>query len=243
MNSKKKNTALILVDGSSYLYRAFHAMPGLSNSGGEPTGAVYGVTNMLRKLLTDYDPQYIAVVFDAKGKTFRNDLYPEYKANRPPMPEELRPQVALVHEIVEAMGLNLMVIEGVEADDVIGTLATQAADDGREAIISSGDKDLTQLVNQHVSMVDTMKGVVYDHDGVVAKFGVPPEKLLTTSRLLVIPQTIFRVCPRWGRRLRLNGWSNTARWTTSLPTPTRSRVRWEKTCAIHWTRYHFQKNS
>lgn len=205
MNSKKKNTALVLVDGSSYLYRAFHAMPGLSNSSGEPTGAVYGVTNMLRKLLTDYNPQYIAVVFDAKGKTFRNDLYPEYKANRPPMPEELRPQVALVHEIVEAMGLNLMVVEGVEADDVIGTLATQAADEGREAIISSGDKDLTQLVNQHVNMVDTMKGVVYDHDGVIAKFGVAPEKIIdyltlvgdTSDNIPGVPKVGPKTAVKW----------------------------------------------
>ncbi|MEE8388566.1 MAG: DNA polymerase I [Acidiferrobacterales bacterium] len=180
MNSKKKNNALILVDGSSYLYRAFHAMrqADLSNSSGEPTGAVYGVTNMLRKLLTDYDPQYIAVVFDAKGKTFRNDLYPQYKANRPPMPEDLRPQVAWVHKVVEAMGLNLLVVEGVEADDVIGTLATQAADEGRQVTISSGDKDLMQLVNQRVNMVDTMKDVIYDHDGVVAKFGVPPDRMI-----------------------------------------------------------------
>ena len=205
MNSKKKNTALILVDGSSYLYRAFHAMPGLNNSSGEPTGAVYGVTNMLRRLLSDYDPQYIAVVFDAKGKTFRNDLYPQYKANRPPMPEELRPQVAWVHEIVEAMGLNLMVVEGVEADDVIGTLATQAAEEKREVIISSGDKDLTQLVNKHVNMVDTMKDVVYDHDGVMAKFGVPPERIIdyltlvgdTSDNIPGVPKVGPKTAVKW----------------------------------------------
>ncbi len=205
MTGKKKNNALILVDGSSYLYRAFHAMPGLSNSNGEPTGAVYGVTNMLRRLLTDHDPQYIAVVFDAKGKTFRNDMYAQYKANRPPMPEELRPQIALVHEIVEAMGLNLMVVEGVEADDVIGTLATQAADEGRDAIISSGDKDLTQLVNKHVRMVDTMKNVVYDREGVIAKFGVPPEKIIdflalvgdTSDNIPGVPKVGPKTAVKW----------------------------------------------
>ena len=205
MNSKLKNNTLILVDGSSYLYRAFHAMPGLSNSSGEPTGAVYGVTNMLRRLLTDHDPQYIAVVFDAKGKTFRNDLYAQYKANRPPMPEDLRPQVAWVHEIVVAMGLNLLVIEGVEADDVIGTLATQAAAEGRDAIISSGDKDLTQLVNEHVKMVDTMKDVVYDRDGVIAKFGVPPDRIIdyltlvgdTSDNIPGVPKVGPKTAVKW----------------------------------------------
>lgn len=196
---------LVLVDGSSYLYRAFHAMPGLSNSSGEPTGAVYGVTNMLRKLLADYDPQYIAVVFDAKGKTFRNDLYPEYKANRPPMPEELRPQVPLVHEIVEAMGLNLLIVDGVEADDVIGTLASQAAKEGRDALISSGDKDLAQLVNKHINMVDTMKDVTYDHDGVVDKFGVPPERIIdyltlvgdTSDNIPGVPKVGPKTAAKW----------------------------------------------
>ncbi|KPK10428.1 MAG: DNA polymerase I [Acidithiobacillales bacterium SG8_45] len=196
---------LVLVDGSSYLYRAFHAMPGLSNSSGEPTGAVYGVTNMLRKLLADYDPQYIAVVFDAKGKTFRNDLYPEYKANRPPMPEELRPQVPLVHDIVEAMGLNLLIVDGVEADDVIGTLATQAAKEGRDALISSGDKDLAQLVNKHINMVDTMKDVTYDHDGVVDKFGVPPERIIdyltlvgdTSDNIPGVPKVGPKTAAKW----------------------------------------------
>ncbi|MEJ2106832.1 MAG: DNA polymerase I [Acidiferrobacteraceae bacterium] len=176
--SKPETRPLVLVDGSSYLYRAFHAMPALSTSTGEKTGAIYGMTNMLRKLLTDYDPQYIAVIFDAKGKSFRNDIYPEYKANRPPMPEDLRPQVPLVHEIVRAMGIPVLSVEGVEADDVIGTLANQAAAEGRETVISSGDKDLAQLVNEHVRMVDTMKDAVYDHDGVVQKFGVPPERMI-----------------------------------------------------------------
>ena len=166
---------LVLVDGSSYLYRAFHAMPNLANSRGEPTGAVYGVTNMLRKLLADYDPQYIAVVFDAKGKTFRDDVYPEYKANRPPMPDGLAAQIESIHAIVEAMGLPLLQIPNVEADDVIGTLARQAAADGMHTLVSTGDKDMTQLVDGHVTLVNTMTNTVYDREQVIAKFGVPPE--------------------------------------------------------------------
>ncbi|MDH3376512.1 MAG: DNA polymerase I [Gammaproteobacteria bacterium] len=169
---------LVLVDGSSYLYRAYHAMPNLTNSSGAATGAVYGITNMLRRLLSDYATPYIAVVFDAKGKTFRNDLYPDYKANRPPMPDELRTQIDAVHEIVEAMGFPKLVVSGVEADDVIGTLATRATEQGFDTIISTGDKDMAQLVDDHVQIVDTMKDVIYDTDGVQNKFGVPPASIV-----------------------------------------------------------------
>ncbi|WP_414653948.1 5'-3' exonuclease, partial [Idiomarina abyssalis] len=136
----------ILVDGSSYLFRAFHAPPHLTNSKGEPTGAVYGVVNMLRSLLKRYKPSHMAVVFDAKGKTFRSDIYQEYKANRPPMPDDLRTQIEPLHEIVKAMGLPLLCIDDVEADDVIGTLARQAGEKGRFTLISTGDKDMAQLV-------------------------------------------------------------------------------------------------
>jgi DNA polymerase-1 len=174
----KKGGPLVLVDGSSYLYRAFHAMPALANSRGEPTGAVYGVTNMLRRLLADYDTEYMAVVFDAKGKTFRDDIYPEYKAHRPPMPDDLSIQIEPIHAIVRALGLPLIQIEGVEADDVIGTLARAAAAEGRAAVISTGDKDMTQLVDGHVQLVDTMKDAVIDRDAVVEKFGVPPERII-----------------------------------------------------------------
>ena len=184
MNNKNQSSPLILVDGSSYLYRAFHAMPNLSNSRGEPTGAIYGVINMLRKLLADYDPEYIAVVFDAKGKTFRNDLYPEYKANRPPMPDELRAQIAPVHEIIQAMGLPLLIKEGVEADDVIGTLATEATQQNIECLISTGDKDMAQLVNDHVTLVDTMTDRVSDRAGVLEKFGVKPEQIIDYLALI-----------------------------------------------------------
>jgi len=169
---------LVLVDGSSYLYRAFHAMPKLSNSRGEPTGAVYGVVNMLRRLLKDYSPAHIAVVFDAKGKTFRDELFAEYKAHRPPMPDELVAQIEPLHAIVRALGLPLLQVEGVEADDVIGTLARAAARAGQDTLISTGDKDMAQLVDAHVRIVDTMKEQVYDREGVTGRFGVTPEQMV-----------------------------------------------------------------
>ncbi len=174
----KNGGPLILVDGSSYLYRAFHAMPALTNSRGEPTGAVYGVVNMLRRLLSEYDTEHLAVVFDAKGKTFRDDIYPEYKAHRPPMPDELSAQIEPIHDIIRALGLPLIQIQGVEADDVIGTLARAAAAEGRETVISTGDKDMAQLVDGNVRLVDTMKDAEYDHDAVVAKFGVTPQQIV-----------------------------------------------------------------
>ncbi len=173
-----KRKPLVLVDGSSYLYRAFHALPELSNSRGLQTGAVYGVANMLRKLIKDYDPEHVAVVFDARGKTFRDELFAEYKANRPPMPEELSAQVEPLLELVQAMGLPLLQVPGVEADDVIGTLARQAAEAGMDTLISTGDKDMAQLVDDHVTLVNTMNDTVMDRDGVIAKFGVPPERII-----------------------------------------------------------------
>ncbi len=182
MSEKPKQ--LVLVDGSSYLYRAFHAMPALTNSHGQPTGAVYGVTNMLRRLLSDYDPAHVAVVFDAKGKTFRDELYAEYKANRPPMPDDLRSQVATIHRIVEAMGLPLLMVDGVEADDVIGTLARQAAQQQMDVLISTGDKDMAQLVDGHVTLVNTMTDTVMGPEGVVEKFGVPPERIIDYLALI-----------------------------------------------------------
>ncbi len=169
---------LLLVDGSSYLYRAFHAMPDLRSPLGEPTGAIYGVLNMLRKLRTDYPADYSACVFDAKGKTFRDDWYPEYKAHRPPMPDDLRAQIEPLHEVVAAAGWNILMIDGVEADDVIGTLAQQASQHGARCIVSTGDKDLTQLVNAHVMLVNTMSNEVLDEAGVLAKFGVPPQRIV-----------------------------------------------------------------
>jgi DNA polymerase-1 len=169
---------LLLVDGSSYLYRAFHALPDLRNAAGEPTGAVRGVLSMLRVLEADYKSDYRAVVFDAKGKTFRDDWYPEYKAHRPSMPEDLAAQVEPLHECIRAAGWPLLMISGVEADDVIGTLSKQAAAAGIDCVISTGDKDLAQLVDQHVTLVNTMSNETLDPAGVKAKFGVPPERIV-----------------------------------------------------------------
>jgi len=180
----EKKPPLILVDGSSYLFRAFHAMPPLENSKGQPTGAVYGVINMLRKLRDEYQPENMAVVFDAKGKTFRNDMYPEYKANRPPMPDDLRGQIAPLHELVEALGFPMIVIPGVEADDVIGTYAKQATEQKIEVLISTGDKDLAQLVNPHVTLINTMNNYLMDEAGVMAKFDVPPETIIDYLALM-----------------------------------------------------------
>jgi DNA polymerase-1 len=172
------NKTLLLVDGSSYLYRAFHAMPDLRNVQGAPTGAIYGMINMLRRLRNDYSAAYIACVFDAKGKTFRDDLYAEYKANRASMPDDLARQIEPIHEAVRAMGWPIIMIEGIEADDVIGTLAVQAASHGMKTVISTGDKDLAQLVNEHVTLINTMSNEKFDRDGVIAKFGVPPERIV-----------------------------------------------------------------
>jgi DNA polymerase-1 len=169
---------LLLVDGSSYLYRAYHALPDLRNPAGEPTGALYGVLNMLRRLESDHKADYKAVVFDAKGKTFRDDWYPEYKAHRPPMPDDLRAQIEPIHAAIAAAGWPVLCIDGVEADDVIGTLATKAADAGIDTLISTGDKDLTQLVGPHVRWYNTMSEEMLDAAGVEAKFGVPPEKIV-----------------------------------------------------------------
>ncbi len=178
------NPSLVLVDGSSYLYRAFHALPMLTTSSGRNAGAAKGVINMIRRLKKDYPGATIAVVFDAKGKTFRDDIYPEYKANRPSMPEELREQVEPIHAIIRAMGLPLLAIDGVEADDVIGTLSAQAAKAGHSVLVSTGDKDMAQLVNEHVTLVNTMTGSVMDPAGVQEKFGLPPELIIDYLALM-----------------------------------------------------------
>ena len=175
---------LILVDGSSYLFRAYHALPALTNSKGLNTGAAKGVIGMIRKLVADYSGDQVVVIFDAKGPTFRNDIYPEYKANRPPMPDELREQIEPIHDTIRAMGLPLICIGGVEADDVIGTLSVQAAGIGREVVISTGDKDMAQLVNDHVTLINTMNNTTMNHDGVVDKFGVPPALIIDLLALM-----------------------------------------------------------
>ncbi|MGP1721101.1 DNA polymerase I [Shewanella frigidimarina] len=178
------NNPLILVDGSSYLYRAYYAPPHLTNSKGEATGAVYGVVNMLRSLLSRYSPSHIAVVFDAKGKTFRNDMYGEYKAQRPPMPDDLRNQIEPLHRIIHAMGLPLISISGVEADDVIGTIALQASKEGRATLISTGDKDMAQLVNEHVTLINTMTDTIMGPEEVKTKYGVGPDRIIDFLALM-----------------------------------------------------------
>ena len=180
----EKRYPFVLVDGSSYLFRAYHALPKLTNSKGEATGALVGVLSMLRRLVLDYRPQYIAVVFDASGKTFRDNIYSEYKANRPPMPEDLRQQIGPLHETIRAMGLPLLVIPGVEADDVIGTLAAQAAAKDLDTLVSTGDKDLAQLVNDRITLINTMSDTLLDHEGVIDKFGVPPERIVDYLSLI-----------------------------------------------------------
>ena len=174
----KVSTPVVLVDGSSYLFRAYHAMPPLNNSKGMPTGAIKGVVNMMRSLAKDYANANIVVVFDAKGPTFRNEMYVEYKAHRPPMPDDMRPQIEPIHQIINAMGLPLLIIPGVEADDVIGTLAAQATAQGIDTLISTGDKDMAQLVSPHVGLVNTMTNTYLDEEGVFTKFGVRPDQII-----------------------------------------------------------------
>ena len=176
--TSEQQAPLILVDGSSYLYRAFHALPPLTASNGQPTGAVRGVVSMLRKMQADFKDSDIVVVFDAKGKTFRDEMFAEYKSHRPPMPDDLRAQIEPLHQCIQAMGLPMIVHPGVEADDVIGTLAVQAEAKGESVIISTGDKDMAQLVSERVTLMNTMSNTVYDRDGVVEKFGVPPERII-----------------------------------------------------------------
>ena len=175
---------IVLVDGSSYLYRAFHALPPLTNSKGLPTGAVKGVINMMRRLQKDYPSSTLVVVFDAKGKTFRDDMYSEYKANRPPMPDELRVQIEPIHQIIDAMGLPMLIIDGVEADDVIGTLAIEASKLNLPVVVSTGDKDIAQLVDEHITLVNTMTDTTLDRDGVYEKFGIAPDLIIDYLALL-----------------------------------------------------------
>ena len=175
---------LVLVDGSSYLYRAFHAFPPLTNSAGEPTGAMYGVLNMLKSLISQVQPSHIAVVFDAKGKTFRDEMFEQYKSHRPPMPDELRKQIQPLHDIIRALGIPLLVIEGVEADDVIGTLAVGASKANQKVLISTGDKDMAQLVDDNIMLINTMNNTLLDRDAVIEKYGIPPELIIDYLALM-----------------------------------------------------------
>lgn len=183
-DSKTHTSPMILVDGSSYLYRAFHAIPPMSTSDGQPTNATRGVISMIRSLIKSYPDSPMVIIFDAKGKTFRDEIYSEYKAQRPPMPDDLRPQIEPIHRMVEAMGLPLVIIDGVEADDVIGTIAKQVGETGREVIVSTGDKDMAQLVTDKVTLVNTMNDTVMDIQGVKDKFGIPPELIIDYLALM-----------------------------------------------------------
>jgi len=178
------NKPLLLIDGSSYLFRAFHALPDLETSDGFPTGAMRGVLAMLRKLPKEYPGSTVVAVFDAKGKTFRDDMYPQYKANRPPMDDRLRKQIAPIHEMVEALGMPLLVVPGVEADDVIGTLAAQATALKQPTIVSTGDKDMAQLVTEYVTLINTMSDTTMDAVGVEEKFGVRPDQIIDYLALM-----------------------------------------------------------
>ena len=175
---------LVLVDGSSYLYRAFHAFPPLTNAAGEPTGAMYGVLNMLKSLISQVQPTHIAVVFDAKGKTFRDEMFEQYKSHRPPMPDDLRKQIQPLHDMIRALGIPLLVMEGVEADDVIGTLALQASRLGKKVLISTGDKDMAQLVDDNIMLINTMNNSLLDREGVIEKYGIPPELIIDYLALM-----------------------------------------------------------
>lgn len=196
---------LLLVDGSSYLFRAFHALPPLTNSKGEPTGAIHGVLNMLNKLVRDEQPDFIGVVFDASGKTFRDELYPDYKAQRPPMPDDLRCQIQPILDIVRAMGLPLLQIKGVEADDVIGTLARQATEASIDTLVSTGDKDMAQIVNERVTLINTMSNTLLDRQGVKDKFDVWPEQIIdylalvgdTSDNIPGVPKVGAKTAAKW----------------------------------------------
>ena len=189
---------LILVDGSSFLFRAYHAIPPLTNANGEPTNAIYGVSSMLRKLIADYHSDYITVIFDAPGKTFRNDLYDQYKAHRPAMPDDLRVQIAPLHNLIRAMGLPLIIESDVEADDVLGALAQHAEQQGYDVIISTGDKDMAQLVTEHIILENTMSNTRMDIQGVIDKFGVKPEQIIDYLALIGDPVDNIPGVPKVG---------------------------------------------
>lgn len=199
------NSPIILVDGSSYLYRAFHALPALANSKGRPTGAVYGMINMLKRIITDYKPTHMAVVFDAKGKTFRDDLYADYKATRKAMPDDLALQIPPIHNIIKAMGIPLIMIEGVEADDVIGTLTARLKNSSEQFLISTGDKDLAQLVNDKVKLINTMSNTLLDTEGVKTKFGISPNQVIdylsligdTSDNIPGVPKVGPKTAAKW----------------------------------------------
>ena len=228
LNAPKK--LLTLVDGSYYLFRAYHAMPGLTNADQEPTGAIFGVVNMLRKLLKAERPDYFAVVFDAKGKSFRNDIYPEYKANRPPAPPDLVAQIRPLHEIIRALGVPLLLIDEVEADDVIATLAARAQQAGLRTLVSTGDKDLAQIVNDDIHLINTMSNTRFDRAGVIEKYGVPPERIVDYLTLIGDTSDNVPGIPKVGPKTAV-------KWLTQSLMRTAFPVRLGNTCARTCTRF------
>ena len=228
MTARRK---LVLVDGSSYLYRAFHALPPLTSSKGEPTGAVLGVLNMLQKLLKEESPDLVAVVFDAPGRTFRDALFDDYKAQRTPMPDDLRSQLQPLLDSVEAMGLPLLRIEGVEADDVIGTLATRASANDVDVLISTGDKDMAQLVDDRVTLVNTMSGSRLDRAGVKTKFDVFPEQIVDYLALVGDSSDNIPGWPKSDPKRPRSGSTTMARSTSWSRTPAQSRGKSGRACA------------
>ena len=243
---------LVLVDGSSYLYRAFHALPPLTNSRGEPTGAVLGVLNMLLRMQREQNPELVAVVFDAPGKTFRDDLFAEYKSHRPPMPDDLRSQIEPLVDAVQALGLPLLRIPGVEADDVIGTLAQRAVDAGLQVLISTGDKDMAQLVNAHVTLVNTMTNSSLDRAGVKVKFDVYPEQIIDYLALVGDASDNIPGVPKVGPKTAAKWLNEYRRSTTCSRTRTASKARSARACAhrqrisrcrASWRRFAATSNS
>ena len=216
--STSDNDSVILVDGSSYVYRAYHALPPLSTSTGQPTGAVRGVTTMVMRILEDHPNSPVGMIFDAKGSTFRHDMYDQYKANRPPMPDDLRPQIQPIYDICEALGLKIFVVDNVEADDVIGTLATQAEAQGIKTVVSTGDKDLAQLVTKNIRLVNTMSNEVLDEAGVIKKFGVKPNQIIDYLALVGDTSDNIPGVQKVGPKTAVN-WLTTVSYThLTLPT-------------------------
>jgi DNA polymerase I len=211
MTEKDKTPLVAIVDGSNYVYRAFYAIPLLTNSKGFPTNAIYGFTNMLMKLLRDLQPDYMVVAFDLKGPTTRHGEFEDYKATRKPMPDDLIPQIPFIKDVIRGFSICVLEKQGIEADDIIGTLALQASSNGWRTAIISGDKDLMQMIDDRVTMVDTMKDKTYDAAAVKEKFGVGPDKVVEILGLMAIPRIIFRECPVAARKPLRGSLKNMAR--------------------------------
>jgi DNA polymerase-1 len=239
--SSSASPTLVLIDGSSFLFRAFHAVPPLTNAQGQPTNAIYGVSNMLRKLIQDYNTPYFCVVFDAPGKTFRHELYDQYKAHRPPMPDDLRVQIQPLHDLIRTLGLPLIIEHGVEADDVLGSLAQSAAAQGFQVIISTGDKDMAQLVNPQILLENTMTNSRLDEAGVLEKFGVKPEQIVDYLALMGDAVDNVPGVPKVGPKTAAK-YRNMVHWIRLWPTRIRLVARLAKICVEPFRNCHYRVN-